>query len=72
MKKIFTLTAIFALALPTYVASAKTINQDEIVRESCFTMAREWVIQTEGEINLDNVGYVNDLTSYLRTTGVCD
>lgn len=72
MKKIFTLTAIFALALSSYVASAKTINQDEIVRESCFTMAREWVIQTEGEINLDNVGYVNDLTSYLRTTGVCD
>lgn len=42
-----------------------------LLRSSCFSMAREIVIAQDGEINLDNVGFVLELTEYLNTTGIC-
>ena len=41
-------------------------------QDTCFSVAREWVISQEGEINLDNVGHLLELTEYLQTTGICD
>ncbi|MBB4118471.1 hypothetical protein GGR32_000745 [Mesonia hippocampi] len=37
----------------------------------CFENAREWVIQTEGSVNLENVGFLIELTAYFEATGLC-
>ena len=66
-------TGICVLLVLLAITSPLSLNaQFDIARESCFSIARSWVIEQEGEINLDNVGFVNDLTAYLRSTGTCD
>ncbi len=40
---------------------------------SCFSVARDWVISQEGEINLENVGHVLELTEYLQNNStICE
>lgn len=59
------------LMLFASMSSNTTAANNTLVKETCFSIARNWVIQTEGEINIDNVGYVLELTEYLNTTGTC-
>jgi len=69
MKKVFILFSLFFLSTLS-VPAGNHINED--LRDTCFAVAREWVISQEGEINLDNVGHLLELTEYLQTTGICD
>ncbi len=70
MKKLLSFIAIFMLSATINTNATNTKVSEE--RESCFSWAREFVIAMEGEINLDNVGFVNELTEYLGTTGLCN
>ena len=69
MKKTLSFIAVFMLFVP--MSSYTLANNSVLAGETCFSIARNWVIQTEGEINLDNVGFVLELTEYLSTTGAC-
>ena len=70
MKKVLSIASVIMLLLSTNISAA---NQAvEIVDKSCFQMANEIVVMTEGEVNIENMGFVLDLTRYLRSTGICD
>jgi hypothetical protein len=69
MKKVFILFVLFFLS--TFSVPAGN-HVKEGFQDTCFSVAREWVISQEGEINLDNVGHLLELTEYLQTTGICD
>jgi len=69
MKKVLSFIAVF-LFCASISTNASTSNNSPVT-ESCFSIARNWVIQTEGEINIDNVGFVLQLTEYLNSKGIC-
>lgn len=70
MKKVLSFTAIIVLFISTNI-SAST-NNVEVVDTSCFQMANELVTMTEGGVNIENIGFVLELTRYLRSTGICN
>ncbi|GGZ59901.1 hypothetical protein GCM10008088_21730 [Mesonia mobilis] len=58
MKKLLILTVLLTgFSFTSLDANAK------VKEKSCFQGARELVIILDGEINIDNVGLVNDLTA---------
>lgn len=64
MKKFLTVNFAIALMLSGSI-KANTLDQNQQLTEaekSCFEGARELVIILDGEVNLSNVGLVNDLT----------
>jgi|GEM_PF-3490032 len=69
MKKVISFIAVFMLF--TSMSTNNFVANNTLTKDTCFPIARDWVIQTEGEINVDNVGYVLELTAYLNATGSC-
>lgn len=73
MKKSLHFIAVLLFFSVSFLTHANSIgNEDDLLRKSCFTLAREFTIMQEGEINIDNVQHVLDLTEYLRSIGACD
>jgi pentose-5-phosphate-3-epimerase len=54
MKKI-----VLILVLSVFAFSSSGFKKAETLEESCFDIAREIVLEVDGEINTDNVSIVN-------------
>lgn len=69
MKKSLSFIAAFMLftSINTNAINIEVSKESQLLKESCFSGAREFVIAVEGEINLGNVEWVLTLTRWCES-----